>query len=104
MNIVIYISFVCVFFLLTPGILFRVSKNKYISAFIHSVIFAIFCSLFLKNLEGLEEKKETEEEKKETEEEVITYLDSSCNTILNDSTPMFLIQKGKCISMNDYKE
>lgn len=94
MKIVIY---VCIFFLLTPGILFTISKNKYISAFSHSIIFAFCCSLFAKNLEGLEE-------------EVFTYLDPSCNVILKDSdtpaegTPMFLIQHDKCINMNDYQE
>jgi hypothetical protein len=91
MNIVIYVS-VCVFFLLTPGILFRVSKNKYISAFIHSIIFAIFCSLFMKNLEGLDEDPKY-------------YLDASCNDIFNvdESTPMYVIKNDKCINVNDSK-
>jgi hypothetical protein len=81
---------------LTPGIIFRISKNKYISAFIHGIIFSIFCSFFTKNLESFDE--------------VIVYLDPSCNVILKDSdtpaedTPMFLIQNDKCINMNDYKE
>ena len=101
MNIVIYVFLICIFFLLTPGIIFRISKNKYISAFIHGIIFSIFCSFFTKNLESFEEEKE---------EEVITYLDPSCNVILKDTdspaenTPMFLIQHDKCINMNDYQE
>jgi hypothetical protein len=90
MNIVIYITFVCIFFLLTPGILFSISKNKYISAFIHSIIFAIFCSFFLKNLEGLDEDPKY-------------YLDTSCNVIFNvdESTPMYVIKNDKCINVND---
>ena len=96
MNIEIYIGCI-LFFILTPGIVFTVSKNKYISAFIHSIIFSIFYNLFPKNLESFDQ-------------DVIVYLDASCNTLLDDSnpppedTPMYLIQKDKCINMSDYED
>jgi hypothetical protein len=61
MNIEIYIGCI-LFFILTPGIVFTVSKNKYISAFIHSIIFSIFYNLFPKNLESFDQ-------------DVIVYLD-----------------------------
>jgi hypothetical protein len=95
MNIVIYIFLICNFFIFTPGILFRISKNKYISAFIHGIIFAIFCRVFTKNLELFEEKKDPK-----------FYLDICCNVVLDEFTPIYTIQDNKCISTKDkdYKE
>jgi len=87
---------------LTPGILFRVSKVYTISAIIHAIIFSGIFTLFISNsvLEGMDEDTESTK----------VFLDASCNNILGDSdeppenAPLFLIQNSKCINMNDYEE
>ena len=105
-----YVYCIFLFFILTPGILFQVSKNKLISAFIHGIIFSFFVYFILYNLESFDDNgNDNINESDNNNEKIDIFLDSSCNSLLDDSEPpedmpLYLIQDFKCINMEDWKD
>ena len=96
MNIGIYSI---LFFILTPGILFRLSKNNIISGLSHGIIFSVIFYIFYNHLESIDES-----------ENIDMFLDASCNILFkesdspSDDSPLYVIQNSNCINMEDWKE
>ena len=92
MNIVIYdFIYVVLFFILTPNILFCLSKNKYIAALFHGILFSF--TIYIIKLDSFDSFEPMDD----------IFLDPSCNTILKeDSTEtegsgLYFIDGSNCI-------